>query len=476
MGELMKTLRARATTNPDWFEGLREVTSSELHDAIRLGTIVNHRDSTGALVEIRADEDYSGAFLETPEPTAHIDADTLAAVIRSYSGLDRGERDFDPRGLRLRQVVIHGARYPSGARGGLNLNGIDSPFTLGFEGCVFHGGLSMERAVLPGLSFDSCAFVEAMTGIQLARTTIAGDLTFFGVEGLEQLFAPGASFGTFSVRGDGIELPEGGARRFRTVLNGARIGELHLDGDADPHEVMPAGACAGLSVERVSLHAWDEARGRTQLWKADWVARWLSGGTPPSRWRPLGSWHDEPDRAHDRAAWATLATAMTDAGYESIRGVRYQDQGTRLRLLADRHRDSRLGLLPRLLRWLALDVTVGYFTAKLRALGWLAACWLLVSLLAWFSIHELWRGVDAAGGAIIPPADPLAAGADGVGWALAYGLDVIIAPLDLGFDAVWPTSIGLLAGFAIVKMISIGLLGLCVVGLTGVADRSGRAG
>lgn len=219
MGEFIDALKERghltgSSLDESWLEGLREVTAAEVHDAIRMGTIVNLRDEMGALVEIRDDEDYSGAFLEAPEPSARIDADTLAAVIRSYSGFERAEKDFDTRGLRLRGVVIVGHRYPRGGRGGLQLNGVELPFQIGFEGCIFLGSLSLERATLPGLRFDTCAFFEAPTGLLLSRTRVE-NLACFQVEGLVQFFAPDAHLGVLDVREIGIELPEGGRHAFR---------------------------------------------------------------------------------------------------------------------------------------------------------------------------------------------------------------------------------------------------------------------
>lgn len=470
MGEFAVALRERGhvdgrAVNEHWLEELREVTPAEVHDAIRLGTIVNLRDDVGALVEIRDDEDYSGAFLEAPVPTARIDADTLASVIRSYSGFERGEKEFDTRGLRLRDVVIVGELFPRGGRGGLDLNGVELEFQLGFEGCVFLGSLAIERSTLPGLRFDTCMFVQAPMGLLLGRTTV-DTLAMFQVEGLVQFFAPDAHLGVLDVRQIGVELPEGGRSAFRTVLGGATIGELVIDADDDPHLVMPAGHAPALRVEQVSISSSDV----THHGKAEWVAKWLSGGTPPRF--PLGRWNDSGS-PHDRSAWASIADAMTAAGYESARGVRYVDQGTRLRVLAERHRDSKLRFVPRMLRWLTLDLTVRYFTANLRALGGLAACWLLVSVLAWINMVELWRD-SAAGATVAPPEDALAAGADGVVWALTYGLDLTISPLDLGFDAPWPTSIALLAAFAAIKLASLGLFGLFVVGLTGIIDRGRR--
>ena len=475
MANLIDRFQGWNDRTPEWADELRELTVDEVRDAIRFGTIANHRDVTGDLVEISWDEDYSGAFLDDPSPTARIDGDTLALVLRSYAGLSRGDtlgqdvHEFDPRGLRLRQVLV-----VAGASGTVNLGRLDLPFSIGFQGCIFDGWFNANQSELPGLSFDTCLFVGRDPSLLLDKARIDGDLRFFNCEGLRQFFAPGATLGSFDIRSDGILLPPGGRSEFRTVLSGARIGCLILDGDADPHKVMPAGACAGLGVDQISLGSSDAGRTLDPSWKAEWVAKWLSGGTPPSRWRPLGSWGPGATHPHHRTAWWTLSEAMSRAGYESLspRGLAYLDQGMQLRLLAERHRDSKLTFLPRFLRWLSLDVGVGYFTANVRALRWLVCVWLVVSVLAWLSIHDLWRGPDWSGGASGAPDGPLEAGISGVGWAFAYGLNFVVSPLDLGFGTVWPTSIGLLVAFAALKLLAIGLFGLFIVGISGIVSRT----
>lgn len=471
MGGLLGRFMAGNDLDPHRIGRLREITAEELRDAIRLGTTVNHVDDSGALVEQSWDSDYSGAFTDVPVPSARIDADTLALVLRSYSGLSRSDTldrpalQFDPRGLRLREVVI------IVDTGTVPLHDLELPFPLAFDGCIFLGGdiggfISVNRSVLPRLTFDTCLFRGGRASLLLDRTTITGELTFFQCEGLRQFFAPRAVIGEFRVHEDGLLLSPEQHQEFRTVLSGARIGRLHVEGE--PHRIMPAGDCAGLQVDSVRIEppAADRARGEGHA-----AARWLSGGTPPTL--PLGSWGPRATVPHHRSAWNSLAAALSRADVESPArsGLRYIDQGTRLQLLADRHRDSKLGWFPRMLRWLSLDLTVRYFTANLRALGGLVGVWLVVAALAWINISELWRGSRASPA----PAGPLESGGEGVLWALTYGLNFVVSPLDLGFSSVWPTGIWFLVVFALLKLLAITLFGLFIVGISGVVSRARAA-
>lgn len=463
VGEFIDDLRSITARDREWYAPLRELSAEEVAAGLMTGTVVNAWDGDGEPLRIPVDEEVSGAFLDTPVPTARVDAQLLADVLRAFSG---GE-GADARGLRLHQVVIVGTVFPGG-RGSLNLNSLDVPFAIGFTGCVFVGGLWAMRVNIRRLSFDTCAFLEARTGIVLDESRIPDGIGFFHVEGLTQFMATDSQIGTLRLSADDLDLPDD-PTTFRTVLAGTTIGTLYVDGEDEPVDVLPAGSCEGFTVERIVMAGTEERRS-DHLWKADWMAAWLSSGRPPRF--PLGSWRERNPEPHARSAWDSIATAMSRAGYESARGARYIDQGTRLRLLGERHRDSKLRFLPRVVRWLSLDVSTAYFSQNLRALGWLVVCWLVVAVLAWVNIHDLWRPTDAAG--LAAPAGPLEAGVDGVGWALTYGLDLVVSPLDLGFDAVWPTSIGLLSAFAAVKLVSLALFGLFVFGLTSVLERAGR--
>lgn len=461
--------------NPNALEELREVTADEIRDGLRFGTIVNHRDDMGALVEIPWDTDYSGAFLETPLPTARVDADTLAHVVRSYSGLTRGDTldhndlQFSPRGLRMRQVVI------TSKSGSVSLGNLDLAFPLAFEGCVLDGFVSFNESTLPRLDFDTCLFVGARPTLLLSNATITGALTFFETEGLSQFWAQNATIGTLPIREDGVVLTPEQVVRFTTVLDGARIGHLQLSGN--PHAVMPAGDCAGISVDRVRVHLETSAdrKGKgpeAPRNEAEWVAWWLTRGTAPTGWRRLGSWTpgEEKARPHERTAWIALSEALTRSGYQRLarRGLKYIDQGTHLQLLAERHRDSQISWFRRFRRWLSLDLTVRYFTDNVRALGGLVMVWVLVSALAFSNIDDLLRGAEtnevATGTLESALADIL--------WAMTYGLNFVVAPLDLGFSAVWPTEVLVLVAFAVLKLIAIALFGLFIVGVSGVVSRT----
>src|SRR5690606_30776474 len=128
-------------------------------------------------------------------------------------------------------------------------------------------------------------------------------------EGLRQFFAPDAVIGDLSLRADSMVLPSGGASEFRTLLSGARIESLSLEGN--PHKIMPAGDCAGMQVGTVRISSDDPKHATHQRWMAEWLAKWLSGGTPPAWWRRRSSWGPAAIRPHQRSAWNSLAAALT---------------------------------------------------------------------------------------------------------------------------------------------------------------------
>src|SRR5690606_36519015 len=102
MGKYIDDLQSLAAGDREWYLPLRELGAAEIEEGLRSGTVVNSWDGAGKPSAIPHEEEFSGAFLETPVPTARVDAAVLAGVLRSFSG---GE-GADSRGLRLHQVVI----------------------------------------------------------------------------------------------------------------------------------------------------------------------------------------------------------------------------------------------------------------------------------------------------------------------------------------------------------------------------------
>jgi hypothetical protein len=433
---------------------LRQVTENEIVHAIESGTVLNSGGTAGSFEDIPSDEDVSGRYLdiesEPPRATAILDGGTLRKVLLRYAGKSRGEEEYDPRGLRLEQVVI---------TGDMNWSWLDLPFPIGFWGCAFDEFvMNVDHATVPRLVFEGCLFGPPRWGkssFNATESKFDGAIRFLDCEGLSQLFLLDCELATFELR----DHPGGAEQAFRLVLAGSTIGEFKISGDNDPAETIPAkDGLNRIQIQRLTLNTWDDERDRSDIWRARWIQKWLAGGAVPHALRKKTAERAELN-PHRRQVWSEFAGALDREFLE--------DDAVQLRIAAERHRDSTQRWLTRAVRWLTLDLTVRYFHRNVRAVGWLALIWLVVATLAWFNIHDLYRDDSGSG-----PAGPLQAGADGLLWASAYGLDVVISPLQLGFDAVWPTAPLLIVIFAVLKLLAITMFGLFVVGISGVVQRS----
>lgn len=433
--------------------GLRQVAEDEIVQAIESGRVLNSGGDPAAVEDIPADEDVTGRYLDIeadpPLATAVLDGGTLRKVLLRYAGQSRGDARYDPRGLRLEQVVI---------TGDMNWSWLDLPFPIGFWGCAFHEFfMNLDHARVPRLVFDGCLFGPPRWGSSAFNATESkfdSAIRFLDCEGLSQLFLLDCELGTFELR----DHPGGTEEKFRLVLTGSTINQFIVFGDNDPKETIPAkDGLDGIRIQRLKVWGWDDARHRTDAWKANWIQEWLAGGVIP---HPLRK--QRAARAalnpHRRQVWSEFADAL-DRDY-------LEEPAMAIRIAAERHRDSSQRWLTRVVRWLTLDVTVRYFYRNVRAIGWLALIWLVVATLAWCNIQDLYR--DGTGSA---PGGPLEAGTNGVLWAIAYGLDIVISPLQLGFGAVWPTAPLLTVVFAVLKLLAITLFGLFIVGISGVVQR-----
>jgi hypothetical protein len=433
---------------------LRQITEDEIVRAIELGTVLNSRGYPGAFEDIPDDEDVTGRYADIesdpPLATAVLDGAALRRVLLRYAGKSRGEAEYDPRGLRLEQVVITGV---------MNWSWLDLPFPVGFWGCAFHEfAMNVDHARVPRLVFDGCFFGSPRWGSSAFNATESkfdSAIRFLDCEGLSQLFLLDCELGTFELR----DHPGSGEDDFRLVLSGSAIEEFIVAGDNDPGETIPAkDGLNGIEIQKFTVWAWDDKLDRTDAWKARWIQDWLAGGAIPHALR-LKSAARAALNPHRAQVWSEFAGAL-DRGH-------LEDEATEVRIAAERHRDASRPWFRRAGRWLAYDLTVRYFYKNVRALGWLALIWLVVATLAWFNIHDLYRDESGSG-----PAGPLQAGADGVLWASAYGLDVVVSPLQLGFDAVWPTAPLLVVIFAVLKLLALSMFGLFIVGISGVVQRS----
>lgn len=434
----LRLAKTKAVSLQDYLDELRVVSAEEIARALVDGTIVNALDKHGHPLRVRSDEDVSGAFLDTPTATAYVDAEVLRDVLADFASGASG-RVANPQGLRLREVVIGGE---------LNLNWLRLDFPLGFEGCDFHHWVSANHLSVPWLSFDSCDFTPVgqathrdRGALNAASIEVGSTLRFWGCRGLGQLFIPDASIGDFSPSNP--EVPgDPSLTTFRTVIDGARFGRLWIP---DGEGAVPFEVSRSVRIGSVGLPGVDETTGRdADRAAAQRLHDWL---TASSAEVPEDVWH-ELEQALRRSGMARAATEF------GVLGARA------------RTRSKRWGWLERLV----LERTVRYFYGNLGALWWLLGLLALAFVLA-FAFADQFVQSPLANPSSLPDGW-WGSLVDRAVWSLLFATDTVLSPISLGqAETVWPESSWLTLVFAFVKGLSLLLIGLLVVGLTGLAEK-----
>lgn len=432
--------RTKAASLQEYLDELRVVSAEEISRALVAGTIVNAVDEHGDPLPVRSDEDVSGAFLEAPTATAYVDAEVLRSVLADFA-TGAGGRVANPQGLRLREVVVGGA---------LNLNWLRLDFPLGFEGCDFHHWVSANHLVVPWLSFDSCDFTPVgqashreRGALNASSLEVASSLRFWGCRGLGQLFIPDAVVGEFSPANP--EAPAASSEStFRTVIDGARFGKLWIPPDEG---AIPFKLSRSVRIDIVGLADVEDASGRdSDKAAARRLHDWLTTSSEPL---PEDVWH-ELEQALRRAGMARAATEF------GVLGARA------------RTRHKPWGWAERLV----LGPTVRYFYSNVRALWWLLGL-LAIAVVVTFAFAQQFVQSPLANPSSLPDGwwESLL---DRVAWSLLYATDTVLSPVSLGqAETVWPASPWLTLALAVIKGLSLLLLGLLVVGVTGLAERRG---
>lgn len=432
--------RTKAASLQEYLDELRVVSAEEISRALVAGTIVNAVDEHGDPLPVRSDEDVSGAFLEAPTATAYVDAEVLRSVLADFA-TGAGGRVANPQGLRLREVVVGGA---------LNLNWLRLDFPLGFEGCDFHHWVSANHLVVPWLSFDSCDFTPVgqashreRGALNASSLEVASSLRFWGCRGLGQLFIPDAVVGEFSPANP--EAPAASSEStFRTVIDGARFGKLWIPPDEG---AIPFKLSRSVRIDSVGLAEVEDASGRdSDKAAARRLHDWLTTSSEPL---PEDVWH-ELEQALRRAGMARAATEF------GVLGARA------------RTRHKPWGWAERLV----LGPTVRYFYSNVRALWWLLGL-LAIAVVVTFAFAQQFVQSPLANPSSLPDGwwESLL---DRVAWSLLYATDTVLSPVSLGqAETVWPASPWLTLALAVIKGLSLLLLGLLVVGVTGLAERRG---
>ncbi|WP_460793621.1 hypothetical protein [Nocardioides pacificus] len=433
--------RTKAASFQDYLDELRVVSALEIASALVDGTIVNALDEHGRPLPVRSDEEDSGAFLHTPTATAYVDGEVLRTVLADFAS---GANDLkaNPQGLRLRGVVIGGD---------LNLNWLRLGFPLGFEGCDFHQWVSANHLSVPWLSFDSCDFTPVgqrmyrdRGALNAASIKVESSLRFWGCRGLSQLFIPDAVIGDFSPANPDTP-DEAKVTAFRTEIDGARFGKLWIpDGEgAIPFEIKRS-----VRIESVELAGVDETSDK----ESDRAAA-----------RRLHDWLTESSAQVPEDVWQELEQALRRSG-RSRAATEFGVLGARART-----RGKPWGWLERLL----LDRTVRYFYGNLGALWWLLGL-LVVTFGVAFAFAEQFVQSPLANPSSLPDGW-LGSFMDRAVWSLLYAGDTVLSPISLGqAETVWPESSWLTLVLGLIKGSSLLLLGLLVVGVTGLAEKRGK--
>ncbi|THE08265.1 hypothetical protein E1I21_03770 [Microbacterium oleivorans] len=411
-------------------DDLPQIGLEQIVAAMRQGVVVNRdeRDADGRLraSAIRTDEEASGAFLDTPVPTAQIEASVLRDAL-----LRIGD-ESDPRGLRLHRVVVVGE---------LDLNWLTLNVPVAFEGCFFDS-IAVNHFTCRQLSFDTCHFAGAL-GIWGYGLQLEGSLRFFHCEGLRQLFLVDSKLGMFELADHSFL--GGATAQPRVNITGSTFDVLTVSDDGDVPTVT-LGTPGNLTFGRLDLYLAESVRPDA------WLDRWLRPATSKAA----------PAR-HEPQVWQQFAAGLENAG-EPQQAVRLRIAAERNRYRAAAHQAGFWGWAVRAGSFF-LDATTGYFYRNLRALVWLAACWIAIIAVTLAAFPDLY-----ASSASTASAASLGL-AERVGWSAVYAANIVIVPLDLGFNPVWPSEIGLVAVFGILKLLSIVLFGLFLAGVTGLINR-----
>lgn len=438
----------------EYIKALPTITEDEIYNALAEGHIVNSRDKTGNNLPIRSDENYNGAFMDTPIATAKISAETLSSVI-SKACNGGAEIEVNPKGLRLHQVMVVGT---------LDLNWIDCPFPLGFEGCSFTSWIWLDYLKVPWISFEFCDFTQqdgSWGSINASGLQVENDFRLLDNQGLGQLFLHDSSIGIFNPQ-DQHEATTGVGRRYennsaqdsnmRVVLEETTIKKLYLS--LDERNYFKLGNGAGLyHIERIELSLENDMKPDDYAGKIiDWLFK------EPS---------DKTYNVNSSVA-KEFEDALHRSGYQDIS----KEFGIRITELISKAEGAK-GLLKRIF----LGQTVRYFYDNTRALWFILILWAI----AWAIMLTI---------SLVAPetltASPLANDykyqerwvqsiLDAAGWSLLYSMDLVFSPLSLGqTESFWSSVPIINIIFAIIKGISLLLMGLFLTGVTHITDKNSK--
>lgn len=445
-------------SHKEYIDALPEISENEIYEALVEGLIVNCIDVTGNNLPIRSDENYTGAFMDTPIATAKISAETLAAAISKACNGGAGI-EVNPKGLRLHQVMVVGT---------LDLNWIDCPFPLGFEGCSFTSWIWLDYLKVPWISFEYCDFTchggysDGKAGaINATGMQVENDFRLLDNQGLDQLFLTDSSIGIFSPRAQDETATDFGRNHeessahdsdIRVVFEEATFKKLYLS--LESRNYFKLGNKAGhYHIEAIELINEEDQKPKLT---AEKTVNWLFSDDDGKTYKVNKS----------------VAKEFEDALYRSGDQEISKEFGIRIAEIISKSEGSK-GLLKRIF----LGQTVRYFYENTRALWFILALWAI----AWTFMLTI---------SLVAPetltASPLAneyeyqerwvqSILDAAGWSLLYSMDLVFSPLSLGqTESFWSSVPIINIIFAIIKGISLLLMGLFLTGVTHITDKNSK--
>lgn len=445
-------------SHKEYIDALPEISENEIYEALVEGLIVNCIDVTGNNLPIRSDENYTGAFMDTPIATAKISAETLASAISKACNGGAGI-EVNPKGLRLHQVMVVGT---------LDLNWIDCPFPLGFEGCSFTSWIWLDYLKVPWISFEYCDFTchggysDGKAGaINATGMQVENDFRLLDNQGLGQLFLTDSSIGIFSPRAQDETATDFGRNHeessahdsdIRVVFEEATFKKLYLS--LESRNYFKLGNKAGhYHIEAIELINEEDQKPKLT---AEKTVNWLFSDDDGKTYKVNKS----------------VAKEFEDALYRSGDQEISKEFGIRIAEIISKSEGSK-GLLKRIF----LGQTVRYFYENTRALWFILALWAI----AWTFMLTI---------SLVAPetltASPLAneyeyqerwvqSILDAAGWSLLYSMDLVFSPLSLGqTESFWSSVPIINIIFAIIKGISLLLMGLFLTGVTHITDKNSK--
>ena len=443
----------REESYSEYLQSLPLISSEQIADAIRGGLLVNSEDELGNADGIRTDEDDSGAFLYAPIATARVEASTLVSVLSRFCSPTTFEI-ADPKGFGISQVLIQGE---------LDLNWINSPFPLRFEGCEFDSFVSADGFSAPALSFDTCTFtslghsftLDSETGgFNATRMRIKNKLSFFGCINVGQLFLLDCHIGSFVPLCDVFDENNIG-HQCRIVISGTKFDELEAS-ERSEFKCGFGGHLKGVrlgSVTIISDNDDDENAAR-----AKYLLHWL-----------------DPQNLDKKTVRKAELDALVSKEIEnSLQRSGNSELARHFGIAAAEYQTRFEGGAGVLKRWF-LGSTVRYFYDNLRAIWMLIGLWVLTYLvvLGLSYVPGAYKVSPSVANADIP-FDWISSGYNRFVWALLYSVDLVFSPLSLGQTQIlWPSCSLIALLFSTIKGLSLAFFALFVTGVTGVTNRQG---